>query len=321
MDKLSEYRGFIDKMFGKNSGILVTDPSSIVIEKFPTGSYLLDRDLKGGWAKGTMIEIFGAESSGKTSTAIHAVAEHQKKYPDEPILWVDLEKVFDPTYFETIGINIKDPNFILTRPSSGEDVWEIMIEFCKKFQNGVVVLDSVTLLLPKKEDEALMTESSFAQGARLNSIGLRKLFPYIKFGGTTFFMINQVRTDIGSYGDSDKSTGGNGWKFYARTRIKTTKSKGEAGEYAVHKFRQVKSNYGTPDVITETTIEYGRGFDSTRELLRVAVDEGIVTKGGSWYSYGDTRLGQGEDNVVDLLNDNPELFQELLSKLKEKGTL
>lgn len=319
--EMDSFLSVIQAAFGKKSDIFVKDPSNIDLERFSTGSYLLDRDLKGGWVKGTMIEIYGNESSGKTTLAIHSAAEHQKAYPNEKVLWIDLEKVFDPVYFKTIGLNIEPENFLLARPNTGEEAWQIMIEFTKAFQNGLIVLDSVALLLPEKEEEMLMTENSFAQAARMNSLGLRKLFPHVKMGGTTIIALNQVREDIGAYGDSDKSTGGNGWKFYARTRLKTSKSKGEAGEYAVHKYRQIKSNYGTPDAITETTINYGEGFNKVREFIKVCLAEGLIQRAGSWFSYGDVKLGQGENAVVEILQDNPELFDELFKKLKDLKVL
>ena len=318
-NNVKEFKELVRKTFGKNSGILIEDADNIKIEKFPSGSFLLDLDLKGGWAKGTLIEIFGENQSGKTTTAIHAVAEHQKKYPEEPILWVDLEKVYDSYYFKQIGIDISEDKFILLRPSSGEDTWESIISFVKTFDNGIIVLDSVALLLPKKEDEGSVGDAQMALAARMNSQGLRKLFPYMKPGGTTVFAINQTRKNIGGYGDPNVTTGGEAWDFYARTRVKTSVSKGEAGEYSVHKFKQVKSNYGKKDVITETTISYGKGFDTKKEILLACIANDIIQKNGSWFSYGDTRLGQGLDNVSNLIGDNPELYDELVNKLKSDG--
>lgn len=314
-NKIEDYKKLLLKMFGKDSDVLVDDPEKIHIEKFSTGSYLLDRDLKGGYPKGTLIELFGGNSSGKTSTCIHAVAEHQKKYPNETILWVDLEKVFDPVYFKNIGININSEKFILVRPTAGEDAWETIITFAKTFENGVIVLDSVALLLPKKEDEGMVGDAQMGSAARMNSQGLRKLFPYMKPGGTTVFAINQTRKNIGGYGDPNVTTGGEAWAFYARTRLKTSVSKGEAGEYAIHKFAQIKANYGKRDTVTETTIVYGEGFNRIKELLEVAVEQNIINKSGSWYNYGDVKLGQGTDNVVDLLKDNLELMMEVQTKI------
>ena len=315
-DNFKEYLTLIGKLEGKDEDIYVKDPENILIEKFPTGSYLLDQDLKGGWAKGTIIELFGENQSGKTTTSIHAVAEHQKKYPDEITLWVDLEKVFDPVYFTSIGIDISPERFILVRPTEGEVAWELMINFVKKFQKGIIVLDSYSLLLPKKEDEGMVGDAQMGSAAKMNSQGLRKLFPYMKMGGVTVFVLNQLRSNIGGYGDPNVTTGGRGLPFYARTRVRTSSSKGEEGEYAIHKFKQVKSNYGKRDVVTETTIGYGEGFNKTKEILIAAVAKNIISKGGSWYSYGDSKLGQGADNVVDILNDNPELLEEIEIKVR-----
>lgn len=317
VSNFDKFKSLITDVLGKNNGI-VDDPSNIEIEKFPTGSYLLDRDLKGGWAKGTMIEIFGEAGCGKTTLCIHAVAEHMKKYPEEPVLWLDLEKVFDPAYFTTIGIDVNSPNFILTRPTAGEDAWETIITFVKEFRKGIVVLDSVALLLPRKEDENSMGDSNTMAGAaRMNSQALRKLFPYMDMGGVTIFAINQVRSNIGvMYGETNVTTGGKGLSFYSRSRIKVTKSKGELGEYSNNKFTQVKSNYGNQDVVTETSIVYGKGFDKNKELVLLATEEDILVKKGAFYSYDGVTIGQGLDKTIEALNDNPELKEEILNKLK-----
>lgn len=314
VNKVSLFKDYIGDIFGKKSGILVEDPDNIIVERFKSGSLLLDDDLKGGWAKGTLIEIYGKSVSGKTTLCIHAVAEHQKKYPDEPILWIDLEKVFDPIYFKQIGIDIKSDKFMLVRPSAGEDVWEIAINFVKTFQKGIVILDSIALLLPKKEDEGMVGDAQMALAARMNSQGLRKLFPYMGFEKSTVFVINQTRKNIGGYGDPTATTGGEAWEFYSRTRIATSKSVGEVGEYSKNKFKQIKSNYGYQDRITETTIEYGIGFNIEKELLQLAVEKGIIKKGGAWFTYGTDKY-QGEDNFVSLLKDNPEMVEQLKNEL------
>lgn len=314
---LKAYEQYVESMFGKKSGIIIEDPENIVLEKFSTGSLSFDRDMKSGYAKGTMIEVFGDSGTGKTTLAIHAVAEHQLKYPGEPILWIDLEKVFDPVYFRQIGIDISPDRFKLARPDTGEDAWELIINFAKIMKNGMIVLDSASLLLPAKEEEGQVGDAQMGSAARMNSQGLRKLFPHMGFEKTTFFVINQIRSKIGGYGDPTVTTGGKAWEFYARTRIQTYAQKGEAGEYSNHKFKQVKSNYGHKDRVTETTIEYGVGVNRTKELLNLAVEYDIVKRGGSWFSYGETKLGQGADNVVDILDDNLELQSELIQKLKD----
>lgn len=256
-----------------------------------------------------------------TTTAIHAVAEHQKKYPDEPVLWIDLEKVFDPEYFQKIGINIDPDKFILARPQGGENTWEVIINFVKTFGKGIVILDSYSLLLPKKEDEGMMGDAQMGAAARMNSQGLRKIFPYMDMGGTTIFALNQIRSSIGGYGDPNVTTGGKGLPFYARTRIKTSASKGLAGEYAIHKFHQVKSNYGMKDRVTETTIVYGEGFNLVKEILVAAIAKDIIQKSGSWFSYNGDKLGQGMDNIAQLLKDNPELFEEIEYKVRNTATV
>lgn len=319
--KMEMFKDYISSNFGKKEGLYIKDPENIIIEKFPTGSISFDSDMKKGWSKGTLIEVYGPSGSGKTTLCIHAVSEHQKKYPNEPILWIDLEKVFDPVYFQKIGIDISPENFILVRPSTGEDAWELMINFTKNFGNGVVVLDSVTLLLPQKEEEGQVGDAQMASAARMNSQGLRKLFPNMKLGGTTVFAINQVRKNIGGYGDPNVTTGGGAWEFYARTRIKTAKTKGLEGEYSNNRFKQIKSNYGNQDVETETTIEYGVGIDRTKEIFKLCVDHEIIQKSGSWFNYGDVKLGQGADNIVQVLNDNVELQEELMNRLKDNNIL
>lgn len=313
---MNDYKSLISKMFGAKSGIIIEDIDNIVIPRVRTGSYKFDEDLKGGYPKGTVVEVYGPAGSGKTTVCVEAVATHQNDFPDEPILWVDLEKVFDPVYFKKIGINTDPIGFILARPNTGEEAWELMINFAKTFKNGVIVLDSVALLLPSKEDEGQVGDAQMASAARMNSQGLRKLFPYMGFGKTTLFAINQTRKNIGGYGDPNVTTGGEAWEFYARTRIATSRSKGELGEYGIHKLKQQKSNYGKQDCITETYINYGEGIDNIAELLDMCEEREIIKRAGSWFSYGDSKLGQGFDTVVDLLKDNPELVLELENKLR-----
>lgn len=320
--KMSEYKSYIQKVFGKNSGILVENPQDILLERFSTGSLKLDRDLKGGFVKGTMIEIFGQSGGGKTTLCIQAVAEHQKKYPNEPILWIDLEKVFDPTYFTNIGIDVSDENkFLLVRPTAGEEAWDLMIHFAKTFGTGIIIVDSASLLLPKKEDEGMTGDAQMGSAAKMNSQGLRKLFPYMALGKVTLLLINQVRSTIGGYGDNTTTTGGKAFEFYARTRIRCSVSKGEEEINNIHKYKQVKSNYGHKDRVTETIIDYGYGFNKVRELLDISVDCNIIDKSGSWYSYGDTKLGQGVDKTVATLLDNPDLVEKIEQELKDKKCL
>ena len=310
-------KGNLLKIFGKTSGVIIEDVDDIVYERFPSGSLILDRNLKGGYVKGSCIELFGESQSGKTTKAIHAVAEHQKKYPDELVLWLDLEKTFDPVYFRTIGIDLSSDKFILARPSKGEDVWEAIIDFHKNYGKGIVVLDSVALLLNEKELEGDVGDAHMAGAARMNSQGFRKLFPYTKFGGTTFFAINQVRSNIGGYGSPTTTTGGKAWDFLTRTRVQCSASKGVEGEFAKHKYKLIKATYGKKDTVSEVNLYYGKGYDKYREVVDLCELYGIIQRGGSWYSYQDTKLGQGGDNVALMLQDNIELYEELEGKLLE----
>ena len=297
--------------------ILQDDPKNIKIERFPTGSLLLDRDLKGGWAKGTMIELMGENQSGKTTVCIHAVAEYMKAYPDDPVLWLDLEKVFDPDYFESIGVDVTNPLFLLLRPTVGEEVWSTIHAFANKGKGrGLVVVDSVTLLLSTAEDENDMDKASVGASAKMNNKGIRKLFPYLKDNNITLFVINQFRSNIGvMYGSPNVTTGGRSWEYFARTRVQISSSKGELGEYSNVKLKLVKANFGHRDRVTETTIDYGKGFNKIKELITLAVEQQVIEKAGAWFRYNDTNIGQGFDNTYETLLDNPELFEEIKSKL------
>lgn len=311
---LNSFISKTEELFGKNSGVIV-DPSTITIERFSTGSLSLDQCLKGGYPKGTAIEIFGDEQCGKTTLCIEGAEEFQKQYPKEHILWIDLENVFDNTYNSSIGLDTT-ANFILAKPKTGEDTWDLMVEFCKTFSGGLIVLDSISLLLPIKEDENSTGDANMALAARMNSLGLRKIMPHLGKNKTTLMCVNQMRSKIGvMYGDPNTTTGGNAWKFYARTRLRAYKSKGEAGVFSTHRVKTVKATYGVEGVDAQFNIVYGMGIDNVSEILDIAVESGVVYKAGSWFSYGDTKLGQGKVAVSELLNDNHELFEEIKSKL------
>lgn len=312
------FKDTIHTMFGKNSGILVENLSERVIEKFPTGSPKMDIKLKGGYPKGKIVEFSGESGSGKTTTCIEGSAQFQKKYPNEYILWVDLEDVYDPEYNSNIGLDI-NKNFILVKPETGEQAWDIIVEFCRNFKGGLVVLDSVALLLPEKEDEGSVGDANMALAARMNSKGLRKIMPHLSKNKITFFVINQMRSKIGvMFGNPNVTTGGRGWEYYSRTRVYCSTSKGEEGISAIHRYKLVKANYGIKDSVIETSIVYGQGIDKEMELIDLAVEANIIDKSGSWFSYAETKLGQGVGSVKEILMDNPELFEEIKTKLDEK---
>lgn len=303
------------KIFGKNSKVIEKDPENIVYDRFSTGSLLLDRNLKGGIVKGSAVEISGKTGSGKTTLALHMAVEHQKKYPNEIITWLDLEKTYDPAYFKKVGIDFS--RFLLVRPSVGEEVWESIKMIMKVNGNGMVVLDSIATLMNAKESEGSVGDAQMAGAARMNSQGWRMILPYIKFGGTTLIAINQVRQNIGGYGDPNVTTGGSAWEYYTRTRIRASVSKGVEQLYGKHKYALTKATFGNKDTVAETTIYYGEGINKYRELLDLCVEYGIIEKKGSWFSYQDSNLAQGSDSVVDVLKDNPELEEELTTLLLE----
>lgn len=312
------FKDNIIKMFGKTSDILVENLSERHIEKFPTGSPKMDIKLKGGYPKGKIVEFSGDPQSGKTTTCIEGAAQFQQKYPDEPILWIDLEDVYDPEYNASIGLNVTK-NFILVKPETGEQAWDIAIDFFRTIEGGLIVLDSISLLLPESEEEGSVGDANMALAARMNSKGLRKVMPHMGKRKGTFFVINQMRSKIGvMFGNPNTTTGGRGWSFYARTRIYCSASKGEEGISAKHKFKLMKANYGIKDSIIETSIIYGQGIDKEMELIELAVETEIINKSGSWFSYGETKLGQGIGSVKEILLDNPELFEEIQNKLNEQ---
>lgn len=307
-----ELKNNLFSIFGKKSKVIEEDPENIEYERFSSGSLLLDRNLKSGFVKGTVVELFGQTGSGKTTACIHAIAEHQKKYPDEIILWIDLEKTFDPYYFKKIGIDLDPEKFILLRPEKGEEVWESIITMTRTYKKGAIVLDSVALLLNEKEFEGDVGDAQMAGAARMNSQGFRKLFPFVKFGGTTIFCINQTRKSLGvMMGDNNVTTGGECWGFYSRTRIKCTVAKGSEGIYGKHKYRLVKATYGHKDSVAETTIYYGEGINKLRELVDLCVEYEILQKKGAFFYYKETNIAQGQDKLVVMLQDNPELTEEL----------
>ena len=322
MPKKEKETGFRSRITSLMGNDVFIDPNQAgEIEKFSSGSLVLDVELKGGYPKGKMIEATGDPGTGKTTSAIHCAVEFQKAYPDEEILWLDLEKVFDNEYNKSLGLDTSH-NFTLVRPSTGEDAWTLMIEFAREVQGGLIVLDSVSLLLPIKEYEGDMGDAQMASAARMNSQGLRKIMPHVGKNNTTIFVINQMRTNIGGYGQQMVTTGGKGWSYYARTRLRFFKSmptdKKELGVFNETKIKLEKATYGNEYSTAETRIVHGEGFDIYGEVVDLATVLGIIDKAGSWYSIDDTKLGQGKTNVSQLFKDNPELFLEIKEKVSEK---
>ena len=312
----------LDKTYGKGTVMTLGDASADTsIEVIPSGSLGLDLALGvGGYPRGRVIEIYGPESSGKTTLTLHAIAEAQKA--GGIAAFIDAEHAFDRGYARKLGINLDD--LIISQPDNGEQALEIADNLIRSGAVDIVVIDSVAALTPKAEIEGEMGDSKMGLHARLMSQALRKLTGTISKTKCTVIFINQLREKIGvMFGNPETTTGGNALKFYASVRIDIRKASApiKTGDEAVGsrvKVKIVKNKVAPPFKIAEFDIMYGEGVSKTGEILDAAVDMGIVKKSGSWFSYAETKLGQGRDAVRDMLKDNPELADELEAKIREE---
>ena len=312
----------LDKTYGKGTVMTLGDASADTsIEVIPSGSLGLDLALGvGGYPRGRVIEIYGPESSGKTTLTLHAIAEAQKA--GGIAAFIDAEHAFDRGYAKKLGINLDD--LIISQPDNGEQALEIADNLIRSGAVDIVVIDSVAALTPKAEIEGEMGDSKMGLHARLMSQALRKLTGTISKTKCTVIFINQLREKIGvMFGNPETTTGGNALKFYASVRIDIRKASApiKTGDEAVGsrvKVKIVKNKVAPPFKIAEFDIMYGEGISKTGEILDAAVDMEIVKKSGSWFSYAETKLGQGRDAVRDMLKDNPELADELEAKIREE---
>ena len=308
------------KDFGKGSVMMMNERSQEPQEVISTGSIGLDTALGiGGLPKGRIIEIYGPESSGKTTLTLHAIAEAQKA--GGIAAFIDAEHAFDRHYAEKLGVDIE--NLIISQPDNGEQALEIAENLIRSGAIDIVVIDSVAALTPKSEIEGEMGDSKMGLHARLMSQALRKLTATISKTHCTVFFINQLREKIGvMFGNPETTTGGNALKFYASIRLDIRRSSQiKDGENVIGnrtKVKVVKNKVAPPFRTAEFDIMYGEGVSKTGEILDLAVEFEIIKKAGSWFSYGDTKLGQGRDAVKALIKDNPELADELEIKIKEK---
>ena len=311
----------LDKTYGKGTVMtLGSDSVDASIEVIPSGSLGLDIALGvGGYPKGRIIEIFGPESSGKTTLTLHAIAEAQKM--GGTAAFIDAEHAFDSIYAKKLGINLDE--LLVSQPDNGEQALEIADSLIRSGAIDIVVIDSVAALTPKAEIEGDMGDSKMGLHARLMSQALRKLTGTINKTNCTVIFINQLREKIGvMFGSPETTTGGNALKFYASVRIDIRKSGSpiKNGEEAIGshvKVKIVKNKVAPPFRQAEFDIMYGEGVSKVGEILDTAVDLDIIKKSGSCFSYGDTKLGQGRDAVKDIIKDNPELTEELENKVKE----
>ena len=310
----------IEKDYGKGSIMKLGEEHVENIDIIPTGSIGLDVALGvGGYPRGRIIEIFGPESSGKTTLAIHAIAEAQKLGGIAAI--IDAEHAFDRFYAAHLGVDVD--NLLISQPDNGEQALEIAEQLIRSSAVDLVVIDSVAALTPKKEIEGTMGDSMVGLQARLMSQALRKLTATIAKTNTCCIFINQIREKIGVlYGPSETTTGGNALKFYASVRIDIRKSTaikdGDAVLGNLTKVKVVKNKVAPPFRKAEFDIMFGEGISRISELLDMGVDMNIISKSGSWFSYGDTRLAQGADATKQLLADNPELCEEIEAQIMEK---
>ncbi len=312
--------GQIERNFGKGAIMRLGDATRMRVETVPTGALTLDLALGGGLPRGRVIEIYGPESSGKTTLALHAIAEVQKT--GGVAAFVDAEHALDPTYSSALGVDIE--NLLVAQPDAGESALEIVDQLVRSAAIDLVVVDSVAALVPRAEIEGEMGDTQVGLQARLMSKALRKIAGNIGKSGSTVIFLNQLRQKIGiSYGNPEVTTGGNALKFYASVRldirrIQTLKKGGEA-EYGIRaKVKVAKNKVAPPFRIAEFDIIFGSGISQLGCILDLAEQTDIIVRKGAWYSYNGENIAQGRDNAVRYLEDNPELAEQVKQQVREK---
>ena len=310
----------LDKTYGKGTVMKMGDSEVKKVEAISSGSLTLDGALGvGGYPKGRVIEIYGPESSGKTTLTLHAIAECQKA--GGIAAFIDAEHAFDRFYAENLGVNIDE--LIISQPDNGEQALEIADNLIRSGAIDIIVIDSVAALTPRSEIEGEMGDSKMGLHARLMSQALRKLTSNISKTNCTVMFINQLREKIGvMFGNPETTTGGNALKFYASVRLdirRSTQIKDTNGNVLGNKTRVkvVKNKVAPPFKVSEFDIMYGKGISKMGEIIDLGVAHEIIDKSGSWFSYGETKLGQGRDSVKSILKDNPELSDEIEAKIVE----
>lgn len=309
----------IEKDFGRGSVMKLGDEQIEDVEVIPTGSLALNAALGvGGYPKGRIIEIYGPESSGKTTLAIHAIAEAQRR--GGIAAFIDAEHAFDRFYAKKLGVDVDE--LLISQPDNGEQALEIADQLIRSSAIDIIVIDSVAALTPKAEIEGDMGDNKVGLQARLMSQALRKLTSTISKTNTTCIFINQLREKIGvMFGNPETTTGGNALKFYASVRLDirrvTTLKDGDTPIGNQVRVKIVKNKVAPPFRKAEFEITFGEGISHVGEIVDLGVELGIIKKSGSWFSYGESRLGQGRDAVKKIIKDNPELSEELEGKIAE----
>lgn len=280
------------------------------VEVVSTGSYSLNKATNiNGYPKGKLIEIFGAESSGKSTMVLQAIAEFQKAVPDKKAALVDYEYSFDANYARALGVNVE--SLLIYQPDSQEIGYDMIIALLEEELCSVIVIDSHTAAIPSKVIEGEMGDSTVGLSARNNSKFLGKAKSLIDKSKTTVLAVSQTRVNIGGMGDTNVPTGGSAWKFYADMRLKVWKSNDKVNELNKTTIDVIKNKCGIPYGKAEFNIVWGEGIDNIQEIIDMAVEKNVIKRAGSWYSYGETKLGQGTTGVKETFNDNPELLEEI----------
>ena len=320
-DALATALSQIEKQFGKGAIMKLGDNAAMQVEAISTGSLGLDLALGvGGVPRGRIIEIYGPESSGKTTLALHILAEAQKKGGE--VAFIDVEHALDPTYAEALGVDIN--SLLVSQPDTGEQAMEICEALVRSGAIDAIVIDSVAAMVPRAEIEGEMGDSHVGLQARLMSQAMRKLTSVIGKTNTVCVFINQLREKVGvMYGNPEVTTGGRALKFYASVRIDVRRIEGlkdSTGAFIGNRTRAkvVKNKVAPPFKVAEFDIMYGTGISSLGCILDLAVQNGFVQKSGSWFSYNDEKIGQGRDKTIEFLRANPEIAAELDRKVREK---
>ena len=311
----------IEKKYGEGAIMRLGEGNALNIEAIPTGSIALDAATGiGGFPKGRIIEIYGPESSGKTTLALHAVAEAQKAGGEAA--FVDAEHALDPIYAHNLGVDVD--SLLVSQPDDGEQALEIVEQLARSGALDIIVVDSVAALVPRAEIDGEMGDSHMGAHARLMSQAMRKLAGVISKSNTIIIFINQLREKVGVvFGNPETTTGGRALKFYASIRMdvrRTESLKGTNGEFigSHTKVKIVKNKVAPPFKTAEFDIMFGEGISRESELVDMAVSMDIMKKSGAWFSYGETRVGQGRENTKQYLRDNPEIANEIEAKIREK---